>query len=41
MERPPKQITHALLDKVIVLVIDEYYHSQENKLYRYRPFKGI
>ena len=23
-ERPPKQITHGLLDKVIVLVIDEY-----------------
>ena len=23
-ERPPGQITHGLLDKVIVLVIDEY-----------------
>ena len=29
-ERPPKQITHGLLDKVIVLVIDEYHHSLEN-----------
>ena len=33
-KRPPKQITHGLLDKVIVLVIDEYHHSLENKLYR-------
>ena len=32
--RPPKPITHGLLDKVIVLVIDEYHHSLENKLYR-------
>ena len=41
-KRPPKQITHGLLDKVIVLVIDEYPLPQESKLYRYnRPFKEI